>query len=234
MTSGNKTDVVAEFMAACQLQGIKPGIYYSIPDGHNEGGVVQFRGAPVSNKYFQLIKRQITELHSHYPGIREQWLDVVGRLSPKQRVELYELVKRMSPECLIVMNAIGGRTGTMINNRWPSDILGRDRPPVASARHEPHYFFDGQDYYLPLVVADSLGKSWMYRPGDVPKDVNQLKTLWQKTVGCGANLLLNVPPDKSGRIPDEYVAALMAFKEAMKLDSFFQDTPAVQGERLRP
>lgn len=37
-TSTDKTDVVAEFMAACKAECIKPGIYYCVLDIHNEGG----------------------------------------------------------------------------------------------------------------------------------------------------------------------------------------------------
>src|SRR6266513_1041757 len=35
--SGNKTDVVAAFVAACREYGLKPGFYYCILDPHNEG-----------------------------------------------------------------------------------------------------------------------------------------------------------------------------------------------------
>src|SRR5438094_9025865 len=35
--SGNKTDVVAAFVAACHEYGIKPGFYYCILDPRNEG-----------------------------------------------------------------------------------------------------------------------------------------------------------------------------------------------------
>ena len=34
--SGNKTDVVAAFMAACKEFGMRPGFYYCILDPHNE------------------------------------------------------------------------------------------------------------------------------------------------------------------------------------------------------
>jgi alpha-L-fucosidase len=214
-TSGNKTDVVAEFMDACRAEGIKPGIYYSIPDGHNEGGVVRFSGAPVSDEYFALIKNQITELHSSYPGIYEQWLDVTGRLSPEQRSELYQCVKSLSPDCLVVMAAAGSELPAMQDERWPSDVVSRQGSPTQTTPHDPSQSFRGRDYYLPLEVADTIVKGWWYKPTRSPKSVDELRTLWEMTMGRGANLLLNVPPDQSGRIPDQSVAILMALIRAV-------------------
>src|SRR5881394_1533966 len=63
--SGNKTDVVAAFVAACREYGLRPGFYYCILDPHNEGKFDW--NAPVGDKYYQLIKQQLTELHSKYP-----------------------------------------------------------------------------------------------------------------------------------------------------------------------
>ena len=62
-----KGDIIGDFIAACNAEGIVPGLHYSIPDGYNESGV-RARG-PVSPVYFALIKKQITELHTRYPGI---------------------------------------------------------------------------------------------------------------------------------------------------------------------
>ena len=102
-TSGNRTDVVAEFMRACKEEGIKPGIYYCVLDSRNEGGL-DYKAA-VGDDYFRLIKRHLTELHTRYPGICEQWIDGPSKLSPQQRQELYDLIKRLTPDCLVLMNA---------------------------------------------------------------------------------------------------------------------------------
>src|SRR3954463_866228 len=50
--SGNKTDVVAAFVAACHEYGLRPGFYYCILDPHNEGKFDW--NAPVSDMYFKL------------------------------------------------------------------------------------------------------------------------------------------------------------------------------------
>jgi alpha-L-fucosidase len=53
--SGNKTDAVARFVAACREYGLRPGFYYCILDPHNEG---KFDcNSPVSDSYYKLIKQ---------------------------------------------------------------------------------------------------------------------------------------------------------------------------------
>src|SRR5689334_21669442 len=61
---GNKTDVVAAFVAACHEFGLRPGFYYCILDPHNEGKFDW--NAPIGDKYYALIKQQLTELHSRH------------------------------------------------------------------------------------------------------------------------------------------------------------------------
>lgn len=206
-----KTDVVGAFMAACKAEGIKPGIYYCIMDGHNEGGVKW--DAPVSDSYFALIEKHLTQLHTRYPGIFEQWLDIPGKLTPVQRRSLYDLVHKLSPHCLVLMNvSIWTKPGTtMPPGAWPTDLAvgERNAPP---AGHNPLMTVEGKTYYLPLEVCDTLEENWFWVRGDSPRSVRRLSRIWDATVGRRANLLLDVPPDTTGRIPANSVSRLMELK----------------------
>jgi serine/threonine protein kinase len=86
-----KTDILAEFIAACKAEGIVPGLHYSIPDAHNEGKL-DFNG-PVTPLLFSLIKKQVNELQSRYPEIRILKFDVSARLSRSQCRELCQIVQ---------------------------------------------------------------------------------------------------------------------------------------------
>ena len=79
-SGGDKTDVVGEFMKACKEEGIKPGLYYAILDERNEGKVDW--QSIVGDAYFKLIQQHITELHTRYPGIAEQWFACAGQAQP--------------------------------------------------------------------------------------------------------------------------------------------------------
>src|SRR5438552_10670825 len=101
-SSGNKTDVVASFVAACHEYGIKPGFYYCILDPRNEGRFDW--NSLVPDSYYQLIKHHLTELHTRDPHPFYQLLDITWKVTHEQRWELYKLIKQFRPNCLIVMN----------------------------------------------------------------------------------------------------------------------------------
>jgi serine/threonine protein kinase len=94
-----KSDIIGSFIAACDAQGIAPGVHYSIPDAHNEG-TARFSG-PVADSYFQIIKKHVAELHTKHPGLRVQVFAGAHRLSQSQWDELSALVRQLNPRCVI-------------------------------------------------------------------------------------------------------------------------------------
>src|SRR5205807_4128667 len=97
--SGNKTDVVAAFVAGCREYGLRPGFYYCILHPHNEGKFDWDSRVP--DAYYELIKHHLTELHSRYPGTFYQLLGITWKISQEQRWELYRLIKKYSPDCIV-------------------------------------------------------------------------------------------------------------------------------------
>ena len=63
-----KGDLIGDFIAACNVEGILPGAHYSIPDSLNDAPI-NYRG-PVSAAYFEVIKKHLTELNTRYPDLR--------------------------------------------------------------------------------------------------------------------------------------------------------------------
>ena len=98
-------DLIGDFIAACKAEGVAPGVHYSIPDEFNEGAV-RYNGA-VSPTYFELIKKQVTELHTLYPDLRMHIFDVSERLSQEQFDELRGIVKQLNPQCIVWGTASG-------------------------------------------------------------------------------------------------------------------------------
>jgi hypothetical protein len=95
-----KGDIIGDFIAACNAEGILPGAFYSVPDAHNEGA--GRTTGPVPNLYFSFIKKQITELHTKYPGLRVQIFGGSDRFSAEQWTDLVQLVHRVNPQCVIL------------------------------------------------------------------------------------------------------------------------------------
>ena len=67
--------------------------------------------------------------------------------------------------------------------------------------------------WIPAECDVSIRPGWFYHKeeDDKVKTPEQLFQLYLKSVGRGANLLLNVPPDRNGRICEQDSASLMGF-----------------------
>ena len=218
--SGNKTDVVAEFVAACREFKIRPGFYYCILDPRNEGKFDW--DAPISDQYFDLIKHHVTELHSAYPNTFYQLFDITWKLTPAQRWDLYRLVKKYSPDCSVVCNQ-GFKQSRANQGRlceaasWPTDVInGEDTLPPLE-RHDPHVSFQGKPYYLPFETWLPTGPvyppmpwmhTWFWHPWYKTQNAAILAHVYRDCMDSNANLLLNLAPDNTGRLPDESVAVM--------------------------
>ena len=75
--------------------------------------------------------------------------------------------------------------------------------------------------WIPAECDVSIRPGWFYhaKEDNEVKKPQQLFDLYLKSVGRGANLLLNVPPDRRGLINEKDSAALVAFK-ALRDENF--------------
>jgi len=218
--SGNKADVVAAFMAACKEYGLRPGLYYCILDPHNEGKFDWDSAVP--DGYYKLIKHHLTELHTRYRTPFYQFLDITWKLSQDQRWEVYRLIKSLSPDCLIVMNQAFYQSRRNFGRicepaSWPTDIInGEDTLPPPEG-HNPHISVDGKMQYLPMEAWIPTGPpykpmppmhSWFWRPGFTTQSAEKIASEYNDCRRRRSNLLLNLSPDTSGRLPEEAVNKL--------------------------
>jgi alpha-L-fucosidase len=220
--SGNKTDVVAEFVSACHRYGIRPGYYYCILDPRNEGTPKVDWGGLVSPNYFALIRRQVTELHTNYPGAFYQIFDIPAKLTSEQRWELYRLVKSLTPNCLVVYNQtfdISRRNQGRVCDpgSWPTDIVDAEDTLPPPEGHDPHIVYQGKSYYMPfeawiptgpIYKPDPRIHSWFWREGYKTQGADAIASDYKACVKGSANLLLNFAPDASGRLPEETVRTM--------------------------
>ena len=64
---------------------------------------------------------------------------------------------------------------------------------------------------------DPIGKEWFHLPGDDARSDEELLKQFKAASDRGVNLLLNVPPDKRGLIPDGHVQALNRLRKNAKI-----------------
>ena len=83
---------------------------------------------------------------------------------------------------------------------WPTDLTNGERTLPPASGHDPWKVVDGERYYVPMEVCDTLGQKWFWHPDDRLRMLWVLHRTYSRCRERGANLLLNVPPDRSGRI----------------------------------
>ena len=222
-TSSNKTDVVKAFVEACRKYDIVPGFYYCSWDNHHLMGsktpsMVAWDDAYTTSEYQDFQTKQLEELLTQYGKIGEIWIDILGVLTRDYRNKLYKQIVEWQPDIVVVMNnGTGDGSKLKIDYTWPTDVVTLERyVPNSHTKHVKWREVEGATYYLPGEVCDPIGKEWFYVEGDVPRPDAELLGMYLLTRSRGANLLLNVPPDKDGVIPDMYVQALMRLRDNLR------------------
>jgi alpha-L-fucosidase len=226
-TSSDTTDVIRKFVDACRKYDVRPGFYYLLGwDKHNQ---------KIFNpdEYEKFSTGQIGELLTDYGPISELWLDIPWDMGPdtdKVLGRIYNKIKLLQPDCLVLLNqgfvdgsAVRAMTPTFLHKEfgrppillWPKDLNNGEVTPPPATRHNPQIAVKGKTYYLPMETCDTLAHHWFWVSGDALKSVRTLCRLYASTVLRGANLLLDLAPDRTGRIPEATAGRLMEMKAAL-------------------
>ncbi len=216
-TSSNKTDVIEAFVSACEKRGVLPGLYYCSWDNHNRFGSVTPSDAQLSfttRAYMDFQTAQIQELLTQYGNVGEVWIDIPLVLPRFYRQELYDQIARLQPKALIMMNnGISDGSSYPIDKAWPADLIAIERfLPNSHTGHVKWREIEGKKYYMPGEVCDPIGREWFFTEADQPRSDAELLGMYLVTISRGANLLLDVGPDKHGLIPQKYIEALQRLR----------------------
>ncbi len=234
--SGNTTDVVEAFVTACGKRGLIPGLYYCSWDNHHRFGSFTPTDAAAYEKelsstssaihaavqlsyttreYRDFQMSQMIELLTNYGTVGEVWIDIPSVLPRCYRNELYNEIARLQPEAVIMMNTgISDGSYLPIDKAWPSDLIAIERfLPNSHRGHVPWREIEGKSFYVPGEVCDPIGSEWFFTEEDQPRSDKELLGMYLVSVSRGANLLLDVGPDKHGLIPPKYVDALRRLRK---------------------
>ena len=214
-----KRDVVKELANACARHGLKFGLYYSQElDWHHPHGGGYDQLSPCagtswdnnwdypdrSRKDFSIcfeekIKPQVEEILRNYGQLCLIWFDVPHTITPGQSRELYDMVKKYQPDCLINSRLGNGAYDyvSLGDNEYP------EGPPKVDANTDMNALngFKYSPYGL-YETAGTLNSSWGFKYFDqnwiTAETVIQRRDHLNRN---GINYLLNVGPDGLGRIP---------------------------------
>jgi len=214
-----KGDVLRELSDACSSYGIKFGVYISPWDrNHPDYG---------TDEYNDIYVKSMRELLRNYGDLFEIWWDGANGEGPNGKKQEYDFprfektARRFASEAVIFSDIgpdirwVGNEKGIAGITNW--DLLdtagfmrGLGAPPIDTLNSGN---VNGK-LWIPAECDVSIRPGWFYHPNEdaAVKSAKDLMKIYMTSVGRGANLLLNVPPDRRGLISAADSASLMAFK----------------------
>lgn len=218
-----KGDVLRELRKACDEYGLKMGVYLSPWDRNHPA-----YGTPEYNRVFA---QMLEEVLTAYGPIYEVWFDGANGEGPSGKRQVYDwslfisTVRKHAPKAVIFSDAgpdirwVGNESGIAGETCWAT--VDGSSPKVAIGAADQEYLNvgdpNGKDW-IPAECDVSIRPGWFWRESENSKVKTpaQLLEIYEKSVGRGAALLLNVPPDRRGLIHENDVEALMEFKSLRK------------------
>ena len=231
-------DVLKELAEACAETGLKMGVYIS-PWDRNDPTY----GTPAYNDNYARTLRSVHD--GTYGPLFEHWFDGACGEGPNGKRQVYDWplfhrsVLDLQPQAILFSDTgpgarwVGNERGIASETNW-STLHTEGFSPGAGA--PPRESLSGGDedggHWIPAEADVSIRPGWFWREAenDRVKRVDELMDIYLGSVGRNAVLLLNVPPDTSGRIHPVDSARLMAFRR--RLDAVFGNDLS-QGARVR-
>ncbi len=215
-----KGDVLKELSQACKKYNLKFGVYLSPWDrNHPKYGTDEY-----NNVFINMMK----EVVANYGPLFEFWWDGANGEGPNGKKQNYDwhlfesTMRAIAPNtCLFSdigpdLRWVGNENGIAAKTNWNLlDTAGFTRgtgAPLQDTLNKGNKFGKA---WIPAECDVSIRPGWFYHDSEnlKVKTPEELFSVYLQSVGRGASLLLNVPPDKEGLINEHDSAALINFKK---------------------
>ncbi|NGN64789.1 glycoside hydrolase [Streptomyces sp. A7024] len=176
-----KGDIVREYVDAMHEAGLKVGFYFSIWDRHH--GDSQ-----------KLVQSQLRELLTQYGPVDYLWFDGWGWRVPYAQIPyrpVRDMIRKLSPRTVVANN-------DHLRTQQTTDVI---------VYEVPHEGRPPADEERPVDVADTMdvNDTWFNTTSTgSPRSVEDITTSLAKAKAGNGLYLLNVGPDKTGRLPQNY------------------------------
>ena len=224
-----KGDVVKEISQACRRHGLRFGVYLS-PWDRNHANYAR-------PEYLTYYRNQLCELLANYGEVFTVWFDganggdgFYGGAKEKRQIDnrtyydweiTRKLVRELMPMAVMFSDAgpdmrwVGNERGMAGDPCWATLNAASRYPGGASAGlnsgERP-----GTDW-IPAECDVSIRPGWFYHAKEDTrvKTPAQLLDIYYQSVGRGADLNLNLPPDRRGQIHENDIASLRKFRRIL-------------------
>jgi alpha-L-fucosidase len=220
-----KGDVVGDVAAACRKGGLKFGVYLSPWDRHEP----TYGDSPRYNEHFKNQLRELLTNYGEISEVWFDGACGEGPNGKRQVYDwdgYFKLIRELQPGAVISIMGpdarwIGNEAGVTRESEWSViPVVGDDDlPDEKNPGGIAHLDAQAQDLgsreriaavakqggrllWYPGQVDVSIRPGWFYHAAedDKVKTLDQLWDIYYTSVGGNAQLLLNIPPDKRGRI----------------------------------
>lgn len=222
-----KGDLVKEVSEACRKYGMKLCLYLSPWDMHEST-----YGTDAYNEFYI---HQLEELLTNYGPVYLLWFDgagtqeeVSGKNMPFQWERIFRRARELQPDVLLSGNApdvrwVGNEKGKGRATEWSVQGINETTDWFGSLKDYDHSLQDlgsladlqskKRLVWYPSRGGLPLRKGWFYHPADdlSIKSLSYLVDSYFSTVGQNSNLLPNLSPDPSGKIPQKDAERLIEF-----------------------
>lgn len=213
-------DVLKELRDACKEYGLKMGVYLSPWDrNHPKYGTAE---------YNEVFVNMMKEVVSRYGPFFEFWWDGANGEGPNGKKQIYDwkkfeqTMRTRAPKTAVFSDIgpdirwVGNEKGFAGETNWNTlDTAGFTRGAGAPSQDTLNAGNRYGKVWIPAECDVSIRPGWFYHQSEdtAVKTPAQLFNLYLKSVGRGASLLLNVPPDRRGLFSSYDSLALLGFKQ---------------------
>ncbi len=198
---GGHGDVVADISASCRKFGLKLGVYVSPRDatfGAEVGGLCK---TPAQQRIYSAVyRRQLTEVLSRYGRMVEIWFD------GSNVIPVGDILQRYAPHAMIFQGPhatirwAGNEDGFVPYPAWDSISAADAKTGIATSLNgDPN----GTVWMPNEVDVSILRPNWFWSEKKQRNllSLDALLEIYYRSIGRGAQLLLNLPPDTTGLMP---------------------------------
>ncbi len=222
-------DVVKEISDACRRHKLKFGVYLSPWDRNHKD-----YGRP---EYITYYRNQLRELLTNYGEIFTVWFDganggdgYYGGAREKRQIDnrtyydwpnTWSIVRELMPNAVMFSDAgpdfrwVGNESGIAGDPCWAT-INMEDRRPGGRSEGLNSGERPGS-HWIPAECDVSIRPGWFYhaKEDDKVKTPAKLLDIYYKSVGRGACLNLNLPPDRRGVVHESDIRSLSEFRRIL-------------------
>ena len=237
-------DVVKECADACREYGLKFGVYLSPWDRHDP----RYGDSEAYNRFYKNQLTELLTNYGDIFCVWLDGACGEGKNGKKQEYDwegYYALIRKLQPDACICVTGpdvrwVGNEAGICRSSEWSVVPYWHSQHAVIESKSQqnvtkPPRKFSPQDVDLgsrkaikgcnnliwyPAEVNTSLRKGWFYHESEdySLKSLSKLTEIYYNSVGANGSFLLNLSPNKEGKICERDVEAMLSLGAQLEID----------------